>query len=84
MDTNDAGKFTEWLNDLEVTVNLDLYTNVINIENEKLFLENLSKEHNYSIVDLGANELIGNCGFIDLDHLNRTAELGIFIGNKAY
>jgi RimJ/RimL family protein N-acetyltransferase len=84
MDTNDAGKFTEWLNDLEMTVNLTLYNSVINIENEKMFLENLSKEHNYSIIDISTDELIGTCGFVDLDHLNQTGEVGIFIGNKDY
>ena len=81
---NDAEKFTEWLNDLEVTVNLQLYNGVINTEHEKSFLDTLSKEHNYSIIDTAADELIGNCGFMDVDHLNRTAEAGIFIGNKNY
>jgi RimJ/RimL family protein N-acetyltransferase len=28
--------------------------------------------------------LIGNCGFIDIDYVNKTAETGIFIGNKNY
>jgi len=47
-------------------------------------LAKLSKEHNYSIVDMETNALIGSCGFIELDHLNQTAEAGIFIGNKNY
>jgi RimJ/RimL family protein N-acetyltransferase len=29
-------------------------------------------------------KLIGNCGFFDIDHVNQTAELGIFIGNKVF
>jgi len=84
MDINDAEKYTEWLNDLEVIINLTHYNKVINVENEKNFLENLSKEHNYSIIDIETNELIGSCGFIGLDHLNQTAEIGIFIGNKTH
>jgi RimJ/RimL family protein N-acetyltransferase len=84
MNTNDAEKFAEWLNDLEITVNLTLYNSVINTENEKTFLENLSKDHNYSIIDKETNELLGNCGFVDIDHLNQMAEVGIFIGNKNY
>lgn len=84
IDSNDAEKFTEWLNDLEILVNLQLYNGIINVENEKTFLNNLSKDHNYSIIDLEKNELIGNCGFIDIDHLNQTADVGIFIGNKNY
>jgi RimJ/RimL family protein N-acetyltransferase len=84
MDINDAEKYTAWLNDLEVTVNLTQYGRVINAESEKTYLEKLSKEHNYSIIDIESNELIGSCGFIHLDHLNQAAEAGIFIGNKNY
>jgi RimJ/RimL family protein N-acetyltransferase len=84
IDVNDAGKFTEWLNDLELTINLTLYNSIINVENEKVFLENLSKEHNYSIIDLETNELIGNCGFLEVDNLNQIGEAGIFIGNKSF
>jgi RimJ/RimL family protein N-acetyltransferase len=84
MDLNDSEKFTEWLNDLELTINLTLYNSVINEENEKSFLLELSKKHNYSIIDKEKNELIGNCGFVDIDTINQTAEVGIFIGNKNY
>jgi RimJ/RimL family protein N-acetyltransferase len=84
MNTGDAEIFTGWLNDLEITINLQLYNSVINVEAEKSFLETLSKDHNYSIIDKEKNELIGNCGLIDIDHVNQTAEAGIFIGNKNY
>jgi len=84
IDINDAEKFTEWLNDMELLVNLQLYSGVVSLENEKAFLSNLSKDHNYSIIDLGTEELIGNCGFLDIDFVNQTAETGIFIGNKNY
>jgi RimJ/RimL family protein N-acetyltransferase len=84
IDVNDADKFTEWLNDIEVLTSLQLYSGVISLENEKDFLANLSKDHNYSIIDSEKNELIGNCGFLDIDHINRTAEIGIVIGNKNY
>jgi RimJ/RimL family protein N-acetyltransferase len=84
INVNDVHKFTEWLNDLEVTKNLVLYPHIISIEIEKIFLEKLSKEHTYSIIDNGTNELIGNCGFNGIDQLNQTAEVGIFIGNRGY
>ena len=84
MDTNDAAKFTEWLNDMEVMVTFDPYYSSINLETEKAILESLSKDHNYSIIDLEMDELIGSCGFVNLDHVNQTAETGIFIGNKTY
>ena len=57
---------------------------MISIENEKIYLEKLSKEHTYSIIDIATNELIGNCGYDSIDHVNQTAGIGIFIGNKKY
>ena len=84
LDVNDAEKYTAWLNDLELTEYLVVYPHIISIENEKEFLEKLSKEHTYSIIDNGTDELIGNCGFVDIDHINQTCEVGIFIGDKKY
>jgi RimJ/RimL family protein N-acetyltransferase len=84
VDINDAEKFTEWLNDMEVIVNLTFFHRMININDEKVSLEKLSKEHNYSIIDLETNEMIGNCGYINIDHLNQCGDIGIFIGNKNY
>ena len=84
MDTNDAEKYTEWLNDMELLVNLQLYSGIIGLESEKGFIDSLSRDHNYSIIDIEKNELVGNCGFLDIDHVNQTAEAGIFIGNKDY
>ena len=85
IDENDAEKFTEWLNDLEVTQYLSaMYPRIINVKNEKEFLEKLAKEHNYSIIDIKNNELLGNCGFTGIDHINQTSEVGIFIGKKDY
>jgi hypothetical protein len=48
IDADDAEKFTEWLNDMEILNNLQLYSAVINVENEKTFLSNFEKKHNYS------------------------------------
>ncbi|MDR0301163.1 MAG: GNAT family N-acetyltransferase [Treponema sp.] len=85
IDLNDAEKFTEWLNDLEVTTNLGpLYSGIINVEGEKEILKDLSQKHNYSIIDIETNELIGNCGFLEIDNVNQIAEIGIFIGNKKF
>ena len=84
IDENDAEIFTEWFNDLEVIENLLFYERVINVQNEKEILARLAKEHNYSIIDIETNKLIGNCGIVRLDHLNQTGEAGIFIGNKNY
>jgi len=84
IDVNDAEKFTEWLNDMELTENLTLYTQIISIEKEKEFLGVLARDYSFSIIDNESNELLGNCGFHDLDHVNQTAEIGILIRNRKY
>ena len=82
IDTNDAEIFTEWLNDLELTQYLSMYPHIISLQGEKEILEKLAREHNYSIVDIGTNKLLGNCGFLHIDNVNQTGEVGIFIGSK--
>ena len=44
----------------------------------------MSHEHNYGIVTKEENKLIGNCGFLEFDYINRNCEVGIFIGDKEY
>ena len=51
---------------------------------EKAFLENLSKTHTYSIIDIENDQLIGNCGYMNIDNISQTADVGIFIGDKNY
>ena len=82
IDINDTEKFTEWLCDVEISSNLNLYTRVISLENQKDFLTNLSKEHNYSIINLETEKIIGICGLLDIDQINKTSETAIIIGNK--
>jgi RimJ/RimL family protein N-acetyltransferase len=85
LDLNDAEKYTEWLNDLEVITNLGpLYSGILGIDSEKEILKDLSQKHNYSIIDIKTNELIGSCGFLEIDNINQIAEIGIFIGNKDF
>ena len=85
MDLNDAEKYTEWLNDLEISIGLGhVYEGILNVDSEKEILKDLSKKHNYSILDIETNELIGSCGFLEVDNLNQIAEIGIFIGNKYF
>jgi RimJ/RimL family protein N-acetyltransferase len=84
IDTNDVEKYVEWFNDLQIAENLTFYSKIINVENEKPFLNKLANGHSYSIIDNKTNELIGNCSIHELDNLNQTAEIAIVIGNKNY
>ena len=85
MNPDDAPKYAEWLNDLEITVNLDLLMQV-NLVNEKEFIDKNLKDGNavFAIVDLETDMLIGNCGLMKIDRIHRNAEFGIFIGDKNF
>lgn len=84
INVSDVAQYCEWLNDLEVARNLTMARHNVSLTSEREALERLSKDHNYAIVTLGDDRLIGNCGFGSIDHLHRTAEIGIFIGDKEY
>jgi len=81
---DDAERYCEWLNDLEVARTLSLAHMNIGLGAEREALERLSREHNYAIVLDDSAALIGHCGLIGVDHHARAREIGIFIGNKDY
>ena len=81
----DIEKFTEWLNDLETTDYIGRSAYITTLEGEKqYFEENLNKNYNFFIITLKENKLIGTVGLENYDCINRTATLGIFIGDKDY
>ena len=81
INVDDVAIYTKWMNDCEITGNLGNYRQMISLTSEKGFLEKLSTEgHNYAIVLLEGDFLIGNIGLCDIDHVNRKATAGIFIG----
>jgi RimJ/RimL family protein N-acetyltransferase len=79
----DAERYAQWLNDLETTRYLSLASAQISVHGEREALVGLAKGHNYAIVEAGTQELVGNCGLMDLEEASRTAEIGIFIGPAA-
>lgn len=84
IDLEDAPLFTEWINDYDVTRYLTEAPCCYPVQAEREALDQLSREHNYCIVDMETDTLLGICGFIDLNHINQTSEVGIIIGNKDY
>ena len=81
----DGERWAEWFNDLEVTIPLgdESYTPT-SLEGEldtiKDILEN--NRHVFSILDQKTDRAIGHCMFFNVDAVNRTAMLGIVIGEK--
>jgi len=81
----DAERWAEWFNDLEVTIPLgdEAYTPT-SLEGERGAIQDILKNnlHVFSIIDLETDQAIGRCLFFNVDAVNRTAMLGIVIGEK--
>ena len=58
---------------------------MINLESEKDWIDNILKSGDYifSIIRKSDDKLIGNCGFNKIDKIDRTATVGIFIGDES-
>ena len=84
MNPEDFEIYTAWINDLGISLGLGSSTANFALPNEKELLEKLASQgHNYAIVSSGDDTLVGNCSLFDIDHLNRKAEMGIFIGDRS-
>ena len=83
---DDVKKYAEMVNDIKVSVGLGYlsYTNIIDFESEKEFLISVKKEKMFAVRLLENDELLGNIGFNSVDLLNRTAVIGIMLGNPNY
>lgn len=82
-DEEDIKKYARWMNDLSVSIGLGVAHSTHDLKSEKEFIEDMVKQgHIYAIVLVENDELIGNCSLFDLDHVNRTAGMGLFIGEQ--
>lgn len=83
----DIIKFTEWMNDFEITDYIDNSSMSFSYESEKEWIIASAKKSspgNFNIIDLETNELIGSVGLDKIKDVSRSAVLGIFIGNDNY
>ncbi|HMA60753.1 MAG TPA: GNAT family protein [Halanaerobiales bacterium] len=79
----DYEKYTEWINDLDISLKLGNAHQIYTLQKEQEILEDIS-ENSFAIILKENDKLIGNCGLIDVEQVTRKAELGIFIGEKEY
>ena len=80
-------KFTEWMNDFQVTDYINKSEQIMTAIGEKEWLENTARKNenkNFNIIDLNSNKLIGTIGLEKFNWTSRNAALGIFIGDKNY
>lgn len=84
---DEAEKWVAWNNDLEVTIPLgdEAYTPfTLEIARESLAMVGNNQSHIFSIVDLATDEVIGRCLLFNIDLVNRSAMVGILIGEKEF
>lgn len=89
VEREDLPQFVVWLNDPEVSQGLSMHTPLSLAEEEDWFEKVLKRpiEERPLCIDVQKGDewsLLGNCGFFSIDWRNRSAELGIFIGDKSY
>ena len=81
----DAEKFTEWLNDFDTTDYIGRSYSTVTLQCEKEYLEkNRNNESTFAIVENNTDKLLGAISLENIEYINRTATLGIFIGDKDY
>ncbi len=87
----DADIYVEYLCNPSISDKLHSTKKVFNLVNEKEFLNKMlsNGEHIFSIIRKEDDKLIGNIGISNIDYIDRTATIGIFIGedsnqNKGY
>lgn len=78
---DDLEIYTKWMNDKDITEKIGNYYKNITLSSEKKYLENVN-EYSFAIVLKKENRLIGNISLMDVNNINQTASLGIFIGEK--
>ena len=83
--TDDVEIFTEWMNDFQVSDYTGRSGYITTLGGERKYLEaNDESAGNFVIVTLDGDKMIGTVSLEDFDYLNRTATLGIFIGDENY
>jgi RimJ/RimL family protein N-acetyltransferase len=74
-----------WYNDFEIGFFTGTQDMLLTEEDEIAYLEKHSKAgYLFTILDKDTKTPIGNCGIYHINWINRTAEIGINIGNKSY
>lgn len=85
---SDIQSWMRWFNDPEVTIYLGNAYPFLTLEQEERFYqqrqEDSESKHNYSILCKEDGVVVGNCGLRDVNLKDRSAEVGIVIGEKAY
>ena len=85
MNSDDYLKYVEWLNNYEIAKGVDAVSRQTSIDGEKEWLAKaITEKYIFAIVNKENDTLLGNISLMKIHDVNRTAELGIFIGDENY
>lgn len=83
----DAEVYTKWMNDFNITDYTGASSNIYSLEKERDWLEDKlkyssNKDILFDIVAIDGDRLLGNISLIKINYIDRSAELGILIGEN--
>ena len=85
INTDEVDCYLKWMNDEYVATNFGEYPRLVSSKNDMKWLyEPGSDMHRYAMVLLDGDILIGSISLHNIDHLNRNAYIGIFIGEEEH
>lgn len=77
----DAVLYTKWLNSMEVIEGLGIHPGAMSLQQEQKALEGMVNDpYSFAIVEQASDQLLGNIGLNEVSLVNRTATIGLFIG----
>ena len=81
----DAESYIKWMNDKAVAMDFNQYNRVVASKSDlKWLYEPPGDMQRYAMVLLDGDVLIGSISIHNIDHLNRNAFIGIFIGEQEH
>lgn len=85
INTDEVDTYLKWMNeDKTLAVNFGQYSRMVSLKSDLNWLyEPPQNMHRFAIVLLDNDMLIGSISLHNIDHLNRNAYIGIFIGGEA-
>ncbi len=88
IEKDDLPRFTAWLNDPQVRRNLMIYQPISTAQEENWYTDILKRHPDEQPLSIDVKKKAGwqhagNCGFFDLNQRDRSAEIGIFIGEPS-
>jgi len=85
INTDDYLTYVEMLNNFEIAKGVNQYVKMVSIDSEKKWLEMaINEKYIFAIVCMENDTLLGNISLMNVNNIDGTAELGIFIGDENY